>query len=200
LYIEGVKIAALSTIVLVATLIAWLALSRNAKAGKSGQAMSSSIATGSATKDIYTSLRNQALQSSRKALNLPPASDSTQPWGVLMDWGNTQGTATVVALSDGSASVYLSSGGGFIGGEGHEVIRKAAQRMVSTASETQAQMKATTTYPLPKEGEVVFYSLTDSGVFTAHATEEDLKSGQDSLFKLGNAGQDVISQYRLIQK
>jgi hypothetical protein len=82
-----------------------------------------------------------------------------------MDWGIRQGTATVVALSDGSASVYLSSGSGFIGGEGHEAIRKAAQRMVSTARETQAQMKATTTYPLPKEGEVVFYSLTDSGAF-----------------------------------
>jgi hypothetical protein len=171
LYIEGVKIAALSTIVLVATLIAWFALRRNAQAGKSGQVMSSSNATGSAAKDIYTGLRNRALQSSRTTLNLPPVSDSTQPWGVLMDWGIPQGTATVVALSDGSASVYLSSGGGFIGGEGHEAIRKAAQRMVSTAREAQAQMKATTTYPLPKEAEVVFYSLTDSGVFTAHATE-----------------------------
>lgn len=193
------KIAALSTLVLVATLIVWFALSRKAQAGKSGQDRLSSNATGPAAKHTYTDLRNRALQSTRTTLNLPPTADSTQAWGVLMDWGIPQGTATVVALADGSASVYLSSGGGFIGGEGHETIRKAAQRMVSVAREVQAQMKATTTYPLPKEGEVVFYSLTDNGVFTAHAAEEDLKSGQGSLSKLANAGQDVISQYRLIQ-
>ena len=71
-----------------------------------------------------------------------------------MDWGVEHGTATVVAFSDGSASVYLSNGGGFLGGgESHESVRKAAQKMVSIAAEFQPQTIETKTYPLPQRGE-----------------------------------------------
>src|SRR4029077_5342794 len=62
---------------------------------------------------VYQDLRDLAFQNSRAKLALPPTSTPTQPWGVIMDWGVTEGTATVVAFSDGNASVYLSSGGGF---------------------------------------------------------------------------------------
>jgi hypothetical protein len=117
-----------------------------------------------------------------------------------MDWGLAEGTATVVALSDGNASVYLSSGGGFIGGVSHESIRKAAQKMVAVAAEYQAQTRATTTYPLPQRSQVFFYFLTDKGIFTSSAQEEKLSSHRHPLWKLGDAGQDVITQYRLIQQ
>ena len=76
-----------------------------------------------------------------------------------MDWGLAEGTATVVALSDGNASVYLSSGGGSVGGASHESIREAAQKMVAAASECQQQTRATTTYPLPQKAQVIFYLL-----------------------------------------
>jgi len=117
-----------------------------------------------------------------------------------MDWGVTSGTATVVAFSDGSASIYLSSGGGYLGGNGHEAVRKAAQNMVAVAAEFRKQTTATTAYPLPQRGEVIFYLLTDAGVFTASGPYEDLSSHRHVLSKLGDAGQDVITQYRLIQK
>ncbi len=116
-----------------------------------------------------------------------------------MDWGLPKGSATVLALSDGTASVYLSSGGGYIGGQSHETIRNAAQRTVIVAEEVEPQMHITTTYPLPPPGGVAFYALTDSGVFTASAPEEDLKNGHNPLSKLANAAQEVITQYRLIQ-
>jgi hypothetical protein len=50
-----------------------------------------------------------------------------------MDGGVDNGTVTVVAFSDGTASVYLSIGGGFIGGKSHEAVRKAADQMVAAA-------------------------------------------------------------------
>lgn len=153
-----------------------------------------------APKEVYQGLRNLAFQSSRAKLGLPPTSTPTQPWGVIMDWGVTEGTATVVAFSDGTASVYLSSGGGSIGGgASHESIRKAAQRMVAVAAECQPQTHATTTYPLPQRAHVIFYLLTDSGVFAANAPQEELSSHRHPLSKLGDAGQDIITQYRLIQ-
>jgi hypothetical protein len=157
------------------------------------------IESKAASKDAYQGLRSLAFQSSRAKLGLFPTSTPTQPWGVIMDWGLTKGTATVVAFSDGSASVYLSSGGGFIGGASHESIREAAQKMVAIAAQCQAQAHATTTYPLPERSQVIFYLLTDVGIFTANAPEEEMSSHRHPLSKLGDAGQDIITQYRLIQ-
>jgi hypothetical protein len=116
-----------------------------------------------------------------------------------MDWGVSNGSATVVALSDGSASIYISSGGGYIGGQSNEAIRKAAERTVNIAGEFQPQMRSTTTYPLPQRGEVIFYVLTDSGIFTASASEQELKSNRHPMSKLANAAQGVVTQYRLMQ-
>ena len=118
----------------------------------------------------------------------------------MMDWGITSGTATVVALSDGNASVYMSNGGGYLGGASHEPIREAARNMVAAATEIQKQTTATTAYPLPESNEVIFYLLTDAGIFTARGSEDELRAPGHFLSKLGDAGQEVITQYRLIQK
>ncbi|HUA86813.1 MAG TPA: hypothetical protein VMB85_23310 [Bryobacteraceae bacterium] len=117
-----------------------------------------------------------------------------------MDWGVTEGSATVVALSDGHASIYLSSGGGYLGGsQSHESIRNAARAAVAAAAEFQPQMKLTSTFPLPRQGEVIFYLLTDEGVFTASGPEQEMSGQQNKLSKLGNAMQLIITEYQKIQ-
>lgn len=154
------------------------------------------------SRTIYLGLRNQALRTKREDIGLAAASKPTEPWGVVMDWNIDDNTATVVAISDGTASVYLSTGGGSIGGgQFQQSIRKAAQNMVSVAAEFQPQMiRATDVYPLPQRGKVVFYVLTDAGVFTASASEAEVVSHKHPLSKLGDAGQEVITQYRLTHK
>ena len=117
-----------------------------------------------------------------------------------MDWGLSRGTATVVALSDGTASVYFSNGGGFIGGQSRENVNRAAKTTVRVAGEFQTRMRLTETFPVAGQGEVTLYLLTDSGVFTASASVEELMSKRTPLLKLANAAQDVITQYRLIPK
>jgi hypothetical protein len=150
--------------------------------------------------EVYRGLRGLALGFTRAKLGLPPTATPTEPWGVIMDWGVSSGTATIVAISDGSASIYMSGGGGYLGGQSHEAIRKAAQNMVAVAAESQKQTIATTVYPLPQRGEVIFYLLTDAGVFTASGSYEELSSHRHVLSRLGDAGQEIITQYRLIQK
>ena len=66
--------------------------------------------------------------------------DSTRPWPSdparsepHLGWVVGDATATIVAVSDGSASIYLSNGGGYLGGGGHESIRNAASKMVEAA-------------------------------------------------------------------
>jgi hypothetical protein len=151
--------------------------------------------------EVYLGLRNLMLQGSRAKFGIPAFSKPTQPYGVLMDWGIPAGSATVVALADGTTSVYLSSGGGFLGGDqSHETIRAAAKKAVEIADEVQPLMQATTSYPLPQRGQVTFYLLTDAGVFTASAPDEDLRSHRSPLYKLGDAAQAIITEYRLIQQ
>jgi hypothetical protein len=117
-----------------------------------------------------------------------------------MDWVVGNGTVTIVAVSDGNASIYLSNGGGFMGGGSHESVRNAAKRMVAAAVECQRHAHPTSTYPLPERGTVNFYFLTDGGVLTASASEADLTQHRSPLAALGEASQNVIAQYRMIQK
>jgi len=150
---------------------------------------------------VYLGLRNLALQGPQVAkLNADPTKP-TQPYAVLMDWGVGNGTATVAAFADGTASIYLSSGGGFLGGgQSHESIRNAAKRMVEIGGELQPLMQPTSTYPLPQKSQVTFYVRTDAGVFTASASDDDLRNHRSPFSKLGEAGQTIITEYRLMKK
>jgi hypothetical protein len=117
-----------------------------------------------------------------------------------MDWGMDSGTVTVVAMSDGSASIYLSSGGGSLGGIGQEPIRNAAKKAVSLAGDVQPQMKEAKAFPLPATGQVQFYALTDAGVYAAGSSEADLRTGQSPFTNVGNAMQGVITEYRIFEQ
>jgi hypothetical protein len=61
-------------------------------------------------------------------------------------------------------------------------------------------MHPATNYPLAQQGLVNFYAVTDEGVFAATSSEKDLSSHSSPLSKLGEAGQEIIRQYGLIQK
>ena len=152
-----------------------------------------------APSDVYLGLRSQVFQNSRAKLGLASPPELNHPWGVVMDWGMPKGTATVVAMSDGAASVYLSSGGGYIGGQSNENVRGAAKTAVETAAEFQPTMLLAAEFPLPPKGQARFYLLTDEGVFTATASDDDLSSSGHPLSKLADAMQEVVSQYRLMQ-
>jgi hypothetical protein len=147
--------------------------------------------------EVYLGLRKTMLDGARTKFGLPPTSKPTEPWGVLMDWGVNNGTATVIAASDGSASVYFSGGGGYIGGKGQEPIRAAAQRAVEVARTVHLPSQPTMDFPLPETHGVFFYLLTDAGVFVLRASVQGLNSPTHPLRKIGDAMQEVITQYRL---
>jgi len=148
----------------------------------------------------FMALRKQALTGTRGTFGLDAAATPTTPWGVVMETGFPEGSFTLFALSNGEASIYLSSGGGSLGGGSHETIRAAAQTMVALAAGFQPQATATKEFPLPQNGQTIFYLLTDSGVFTANAPEEDLGEQRHPWSPLFHAGHEVIGQYRFIEQ
>ena len=58
-------------------------------------------------------VRQELLGSSAEKMGLTPVRGV---WGVLMERGYAKGVATVVALTDGTASLYISTGGSVTGG------------------------------------------------------------------------------------
>jgi hypothetical protein len=117
---------------------------------------------------------------------------------VLMDWHVERGTVTVVAAVDGSASLYLSSGGGYFGGsEKAPAIRQAALHAVALATSLRCHFERTDASPLPSFGDVTFYINTGAQVSCAVAAESRLRAGADPLAGLSGAMQRILTEYRL---
>jgi hypothetical protein len=180
-------------------IVLWFSLRTRQNRNSSKESPSASSEHSGAS--VYLGLRNLALQSPPPKIEGASVAKPGEPFAVLMDWGIPAGTATVAAYADGTASIYLSSGGAYLGGgQSHESIRNAAMRTVEIASELKSLMQPTTAYPLPQRGQVTFYVRTDVGVLTATAPEDDLRSHRNPLYKLGDSAQTIITEYRLMQK
>lgn len=150
------------------------------------------------TKDVYLGLRHQALSMSREELGIPAPYGQTPGWGVLMDLGLQEGTATVFALADGTTSLYVSLGGGIIGGGTHEAVRHTNERFIEAANLVIEYLKPTRYCFLPAVGQVFFYVLTDNGILTGSATQHELTGAPHPLARLFFAGDDVVSQLRMV--
>ncbi|MGH7356315.1 MAG: hypothetical protein ACRELS_17295 [Candidatus Rokuibacteriota bacterium] len=92
-----------------------------------------------------------------------------------METGYPTAVATLVALADGTASLYFSNGGGVIGARQAEAPARAARQVVSTASGHLSLLAPAAQQPLPRRGHTRFYVLTAQGLLTAEATDAELK-------------------------
>jgi hypothetical protein len=144
---------------------------------------------------VMTQLRGRILNGSAKDFGITPKGEV---WGVVMDMGYRDVTATVYGLADGNASLYLSSGGGVIGGIGHENVRAAAIKLCEVAEAFKGRATATKDFPLPAPDSVRFYLLTTSGARAAEATTDELAKGKHELSPLFSAAEDVLTQLRLV--
>ncbi|HEX4039906.1 MAG TPA: hypothetical protein VHX37_17760 [Acidobacteriaceae bacterium] len=117
---------------------------------------------------------------------------------VLMDWHVDRGTVTVLATADGTASLYLSSGGGFLGGgQRYEEIRQVALHAVALATSLASQFEPTEMTALPALGDVTFYVTSGEGIRMVVASEARLRAGTDPLAALGGAMQRIVTEYRV---
>jgi hypothetical protein len=145
-------------------------------------------------------LRAMFLRNSPEELHLSPELANAPVRGVIMDMGFAQGTVSVLGFPTGDASIYLSSGGGFLGGGGHASVANAAKRWTKEIETHTASLQKTDTFPLPADGWVNLYVMTPQGVLTTQASVQALGAKTHPLWSLFYAGQEVITQYRLVEQ
>jgi hypothetical protein len=159
-----------------------------------------SVPGDSSPKEVYSGLRAHALALKRDEVGIPKPPSDAPIWGLLMEMGYPTATATLLVVSDGTTSLYLSSGGGVLGGHAHQCVRDANAAFLATANQLREQFTPADTCPTPAAGQVIFYALTDSGILTAEAPEEELGSQRHPLSALFYAGHDVLTELRLISE
>jgi hypothetical protein len=143
------------------------------------------------------SLRQMILTTPIQELGFTADDDFPTVYGVLTDWSIGERTATIMALRDGTASLYTTEEFGIIGGQGHERVRQAAGRYVKNAEQFVESSKSVTEFAYPKSGQVFFYLLTYDGVRLVIANEAAIKRGSAPTRPLFAAAQDVLTELRL---
>ena len=146
------------------------------------------------TADLYDRLRRQALEMKPEQLGFGPEQRIV---GVLIETGFPEGAMMMVALADGTASMYFSGGGGIIGAGEHPGPNAAARNLIACAPDFESACVRAATFPLPQTGYTRFYIIKHGDVLTAEAREEDLGKRRHRLSPLYYCAHDLITQIRL---
>jgi hypothetical protein len=92
-------------------------------------------------------LRDRVLTAPPQELGFVADAEFPDVYGVPVDWPIGDVVASILALRDGSASLYNTSTFGIIGGGGHALVRAAARSCVRVAADFLAQRPAVTDFP-----------------------------------------------------
>ena len=159
--------------------------------------------------EVYMGLRKQAFASGPERLGLSGAVGEGQAYGGVMEMGLSSSVVTVVCFANGEASVYYQTGGGMVGGGGHENVRKVAKGFVEKLQRALPAMKPAADQVLPGADQIRFYALTPGGLRVVEKSREALGEfleekttvGPDAeLASLFRAGQMVVTEMRLVQE
>lgn len=145
----------------------------------------------------YLQLRERILNLNPSDLGFKPEKDMPHVWGVLMETGYEVGMASLVALADGTTSLYYSTGGGMLGSGEYSPVAQASKALVAEAEHHINRLHTTEDFPLPEAGQVRFYFMTYNGTLKAETTKNDLASGNHRLSSLYHLAQETLTQLRL---
>lgn len=148
--------------------------------------------------EAYTGLRNMVLSTKPTELGLNPSPDEV--WGVLMETGYPTAVVTLVALGDGTVSLYFSNGGGIIGLGPSPGPQRAAKDLIASAQKFVRQGQPTNGYPLPSQAMTRFYLLTGGRTVMFEGKENDMGNNRLPVSPLFHKAQELISQIRMVDE
>lgn len=149
------------------------------------------------TSNVYDDLRTQVLELTAEQLD---ASGHQTALALAMETGYEKAVATLVAVTDGTASLYFSNGGGILGAGANPGPAAAARELVAKSAEFLSSCTRTEQFPLPRRTYTRFYIITPIGVFTKEVKEDDLGSNRHQMSPLFHAAHKLIAQIRQREK
>jgi hypothetical protein len=145
----------------------------------------------------YTNLRTLLFGTDLGELAERRADTIDRVWGVVMEAGYPEAAVTLLALADGTVSIYLSTGGGLTGLGDYEHIHNASQRLIRLAAEFSVACERMREFPLPRKGHTRIYLLTYTGPVGLDVDESDVgrEFGAAPLFERGHELMAMIRNF-----
>ena len=145
--------------------------------------------------ESYSGLRDMVFNLTFDKIGMAPKQPD-EVWGLLMETGYPKAVATLLALADGTVSLYFSNGGGLIGLGAHRKPAEAARAFLIASQQFVKQAEPVAGHPLPRPGFTRFYMLTPNGALTSEASENDLGNNRHPFSPLFQKGHAVIGAMR----
>ena len=144
----------------------------------------------------YDDMRKMAFSVTSEQLGLSGI-DKNDVYGIVSEMDMNGATATVVTYLTGDTSLYLSTGGGFIGAGQHESIQKVVKKYVENGQRYVEKATKVEKAELPKSGMTNFNFLTENGIYSISKSLSELESGKSEFSNLFVELNEVISQIRM---
>jgi hypothetical protein len=144
----------------------------------------------------YSDMRNMAFSATSEQLGLS-GMEKNYVYGIVSEMDMNGATATVVTFSNGDTSLYLSSGGGFIGAGQHESVQKVVKKYVENGQKYIEKATKIEKAKLPESGMTNFNFLTENGIYSISKSLSELESGKSEFSNLFVELNEVISHIRM---
>jgi hypothetical protein len=149
---------------------------------------------------LYDGLRGEVLGLDPASAALRPTKELPRVWGALLETGYGAEVATLVSLSDGTTSLYTTSGFGIIGGGLHPQIVQATRQFLAAVEASLDSFDPDSGSDLPTDAETILRALSYEGHRSVRAPETDFGYDRHPLSAVFHAGEAVITELRLIHE
>jgi len=151
--------------------------------------------TSSQQKSPYNNMRNMSFDITPEQLQLSGLNEN-EIYGVIMDWDLGNGTMSLISFSTGDASMYLSTGGGVIGGGQHPNVSSASKLFVKQAQKYLDKTIKMDSTPLPSANNIRFYFKTTKGIYSVEEKMSNIENQSSEWYTYFEEANKLIAELR----
>jgi hypothetical protein len=146
-------------------------------------------------KNPYQKLRDLALLQNAKEPDPLPV-DENEPYKVLVEFYVSGTPVSVFCAIDGTASIYLGSGSGFInGGMENETIRQIAKSIVFESKNILDSLEPMKMFPVVQDGWINVFVVTERNIYGINASQETVAQKASEIWEIYYLAIEIISMY-----
>lgn len=145
----------------------------------------------------YPGLREMAFSTSPEQLNIVFQDNELAVYGVIAEWNMGDATITLVAYATGDTSLYLSSGGIFIGAGQHTDVNELVKSFVQFSNTMLENASHDESNSMPVGDEIKFHFKTNKGKYVVIDRMSNIESRTTQNAKYFDAINQVITAIRI---